>query len=221
MMATSNSLLPPIYKHADWLETSGRQARINTEVSGNDNTLRLQCLFMPVVLNDNYHPLFGNAIDENYCVWRVITFTTTTESYNRMLSCVPGNRKQSNGVTIYPCGTDSSASMIGQKISLDMEYGKVTTTSGTTTVTETRETDTTAIKNTRPIAIGSNNATVDSATTSKWRIYYFRIHSQGRLVRNYIPCVRLRDNKAGFYDLVNSTFNPSIGSVDFIAGYDE
>ena len=220
LLLNTNNPLPPMYKRVDWLETLGRQARINTEVPGNDSTLRLQCLFVPVVLNVNYHPLFGNAYDESYCVWRVITSTTASSAYSKTLLCVPGNIKQSSNVTIFPCGTDSSASMIGQKIMLDMEYGKITTTSGAITVTETRQTDTTAITNSRPIVIGSNNATGNTANTSKWHIYYFKIHSQGRLIRDYIPCIRKSDNKAGFYDTVNHTFNPSIGSVDFVAGYD-
>jgi hypothetical protein len=45
--------------------------------------------------------------------------------------------------------------------------------------------------------------------------YYVKIWDGETLVRNYVPAKRLADNVYGFYDTVNSTFNPSIGDNGF------
>ena len=45
--------------------------------------------------------------------------------------------------------------------------------------------------------------------------YYVKIWDGETLVRHYVPVKRLSDDKYGFYDMVNGTFNPSIGSSDF------
>lgn len=63
---------------------------------------------------------------------------------------------------------------------------------------------------------GYNNSGSNSQTVSA-EIYSFKIYTGNLLERDYVPC-KNANNIAGFYDLVNSTFNPSSGSADFIAG---
>ena len=72
------------------------------------------------------------------------------------------------------------------------------------------------------IYIGKNGPNASNSTTVPSNRFhdYVKIWKQGSLVRNYIPCYRKSDNKAGFYDTVNHTFNPSIGSAEFVAGND-
>lgn len=52
------------------------------------------------------------------------------------------------------------------------------------------------------------------------RIYYIKIYDNNELVRDYIPCYRISDNKKGLYDLINNVFYPnaSSSSIDFSAG---
>mgnify|MGYP007122046486 CR=1 FL=1 len=85
----------------------------------------------------------------------------------------------------------------------------------------TESADETEAISTKNICIGSVSTTNTSGYATKARFYgSFKIFKQNELIRDYYPCVRLSDNTAGFFDVVNRTFNPSIGSVDFIAGND-
>lgn len=45
--------------------------------------------------------------------------------------------------------------------------------------------------------------------------YYVKIWDSNNLIRHYVPAKRLADNVYGFYDIVNDTFNPSVGNYQF------
>lgn len=50
-------------------------------------------------------------------------------------------------------------------------------------------------------------------------MYYCKIYNDnGELVRDYIPCIRRSDLKAGLYDLVTCEFYTSNSGYDFIPG---
>ena len=84
-----------------------------------------------------------------------------------------------------------------------------------------RNTDAEKDANSVAICIGSVRYNyTDTALDNVYRIRSFKFWSGDTLLRDYKPCIRLSDNKPGFYDLVNQTFNPSIGAKDFIPGYD-
>jgi len=42
--------------------------------------------------------------------------------------------------------------------------------------------------------------------TDRIKLYYCKIYESGTLVRDYVPCLRIADNKPGLYDLVNNKF---------------
>lgn len=52
----------------------------------------------------------------------------------------------------------------------------------------------------------------------KGKAFMFDVYDNGTLVRNYVPCTRDSDGKAGLYDLVNNTFNLSADGTLFLAG---
>ena len=216
------TILPPGYEEYDWLQTSGYNARIDTGVSGDDTTLKLQSSFTPVELVNSYSGVFGNykTENDNYC-WRIICTANTYAYYKGMLYYTAGNGSPGGGGTgvMYPAGA-GSIEMLNRRVDFIMTYGKVMYTSQTKTdyVTSTMA-NMSKNANTNNIAIGASN-TGSTGGTTKFHIYRFKIWSHDKLIRDYHPCVRLKDNKAGFYDIVNYTFNPSIGSVDFIAGND-
>lgn len=54
-----------------------------------------------------------------------------------------------------------------------------------------------------------DSSTVEYA--SKGRIYYARVTNGGDLILDLIPCVRISDNAAGFYDVVNENFITATG----------
>ena len=85
ILAGSSEMLPPKYTKYDWLRTSGHNARIDTGVSGDDETLRIKCTLMPVVLVDSNISVFGNykSYSDHYC-WRCMTTGTSSSDYYRM-----------------------------------------------------------------------------------------------------------------------------------------
>ena len=117
--------------------------------------------------------------------------------------------------SLYP--TFNGTSMVNKKFTVRMSYGTATITG------EKEETKTTPyaekLTNETTIAVGASRPAVTGGS-SKFRFYIFKMWSQDKLIRDYRPCIRKSDNKAGFYDMVNHTFNPSIGTADFIAGND-
>ena len=50
------------------------------------------------------------------------------------------------------------------------------------------------------------------------RVYWVKIKKGGVLVRDYVPMLRLKDNKAGLYDLVTKKLYTNIGTEQFVAG---
>ena len=61
-----------------------------------------------------------------------------------------------------------------------------------------------------------NDATIAYYTKSK--LYICRIYKDGKLIRNFIPCIRNSDGQVGLYDLITDDFYGSLGSDHFIAG---
>ena len=57
------------------------------------------------------------------------------------------------------------------------------------------------------------------ANKLKFRMYYCKIYNDNNeLVRDYIPCIRRSDLKAGLYDLIGKEFYTSSNGYDFIPG---
>lgn len=74
------------------------------------------------------------------------------------------------------------------------------------------------------LAKGSNNGShmylFTSETAVKYPniIYFCKLWDNNTLVRNFIPCIRKSDNKAGMYDLVTATFFTNAGTGEFLYG---
>lgn len=71
-------------------------------------------------------------------------------------------------------------------------------------------------------AIGLFTRNLGASTVSyvqNCKIYYCNIYSGETLVRQFVPCWRKEDSKAGMYDLVNEVFYTNRGTgADFICG---
>lgn len=226
MMAHSHDL-PPAYQQYDYLRTSGNNARIDTGITGDDTTLQIKCEFKFTQINNSYIGVFGNYKNENdaYC-WRAILPNVSTYPEPNFLYVTAGNGTPGNGnglsstMLIRPCyENNTNPPILDKKIKIDMKYGSCHFISSTKDSIVTATTKT-ADANTNNICLGAMSTTSAGGTT-QCRIYSFKLYSQNHLVRNYVPCIRKSDSKAGFYDLVNHTFNPSIGSVEFVAGNEE
>ena len=205
--------LPSTYIRCDYLETIGYNTRIDTGIAGDDNTLQFMGeieLFTFV----GYATLFGNYINADYKGWRLILSDKETTNY-----FICGTHNVLNTVVYVPATTYSDDLPCKFSFLIQYQYGEIIINDQKYTRTNTN--DDGKLENTNNIAIGSPNTSLGGTTQfDKNRFYSFKIYKQGKLVRNYKPCIRKSDNKPGFYDLVNQTFNPSIGSQDFIAGND-
>ena len=213
IMAQDN-FIPPAYQKHDYIECSGYNARIDTGVAGNDNTLKFDFTYMPLA-QSNYFGSFGNYNGESNRCWRLIQATSSNSRQYYVNSNV---RKAgvSKGVTAVSSATGT---IIMHKTHFTIEYGKITVESDDGyTGTETQAEDTTEPISQTNVAIGAPSCT-NTGLTVKGRFYgSFKIYKGNKLIRNYFPVVRKSDSKAGLYDTVNHTFNHSIGSAEFVAG---
>ena len=215
IISAQDQFVPPEYQTCDYFEMNGRNARIDTGVAGNDNTLKFEFTYMPLAQR-NYYGHFGNYVDENTKCWRLIQ---NTSSLPRVYTFTTNIRRagSSNGIDAVSLSTGS---IINIKSHFVIEYSKISVSSSDGyTDSRTQIDDGTTTVSTRNIAIGSTSTTTTGLDGYYARFYGdFKIWRGNALIRNYVPVVRKSDNKTGYYDTVNCTFNPSIGTADFIAG---
>lgn len=198
--------LPPEYQRVDYLKNTGTIAHIDTGV-GNGPNLKIEYTF----LAENYvqyAAMIGN-FTSGQKGWRVIINTTLS----LLINAYSGSYS-----TLAPAG----GTITNSKITVVFDTQKSKAIDGTGTVEKTAA-EITGSDRVANIALGRNGVSPGATGTGTviFRFYDCRIWDNSKLIRNYVPCYRKSDNKAGFYDTVNHTFNPSIGSVDFVAGYDE
>lgn len=65
------------------------------------------------------------------------------------------------------------------------------------------------------------NGTLGGTSSGEYmtgKFYSFKIYDNGTLVRDFVPCVRDSDNKAGMYDIVGDSFYSSPNNYNFTAG---
>lgn len=214
MLLAQEGFLPPAYQKCDYLQTTGFNSRIDTGVPGNDETLVFDFDYATIV-RQAYAAAFGNYLGETSRCWRLINPGGTGDARNYL--CTALNRRANSTVTVNV--VPSEESMVGKRINFLVSFGKCVSRYGDYTETVTADPDGTAEISTRNIAIGASHPALTGGTIVG-RFWHFKIWRGGRLIRNYVPCYRKADNKAGFYDTVNHTFNPSIGTAEFIAGND-
>lgn len=217
-MMNNGLFLPPEYIKCDYIQTTGYNARIDTGVPGDDGALAFDLDFA-IMERVNYGALFGNHINDSYRCWRLILGGNPGSSPPRSVLVTMHNRKAGSSPTLYLA--PSGEGYIGNRVNVQMSSGTCTATSGSYSYTATTVTDTSDPASTRNIGIGSGSPTQSGSNALSVRFWHFKIIRNGIMIRNYIPCYRKSDNKVGFYDTINYTFNPSIGTVEFIAGYDE
>lgn len=65
------------------------------------------------------------------------------------------------------------------------------------------------------------NGTLGGTSSGEYmtgKFYSFKIYDNGTLVRDFVPCTRDSDSKAGMYDIVGDSFYTSPNSYNFAAG---
>lgn len=212
-MMYGGDIVPPSYKRADYLQTSGYNTRIDTGVSGNNSALEFYC-DVTAITKLGYGCIFGNQYTDNYRGWRLMFCGSSADRY---YFCSAYNRKAGSSLVVYVA--PEGETLVGKRVKFHISSGRCEADAGDYSYTATAEPDDTQDVSTRNIGIGAGHPGQSGSSAMSVQIWRFKIWDNGILLRDYIPCVRFSDSKAGFWDAVNRTFNPSIGSEDFVAGY--
>lgn len=214
ILMASDNFLPPAYQRVDYLQTSGYDAKFDTGVPGNDESLVFDFDYATIT-RQSYGSIFGNYGGENSQCWRLLNPSGTGDTRTYIATLMNRRAGASSSLSVVPEGD----SIVGRRVNFQMAYGTITTRCGDFINTISPADAAGDFISATTIIIGAPTRTA-TGNTLVGRFWHFKIWSHGILIRNYIPAIRKSDNKAGFYDTVNHTFNPSIGSADFIAGND-
>ena len=204
--------VPPMYTECDYLETNGTSACIDTGVPGNDNTLEFE-LYAEAIDKNDYSTLFGNYRGEYVRCWRMIQGTSSSPSTYLFTT---NNRRAGSS---YSISVPQNTNIVNHIVRIYIKCGYISCEYNGEQNSRDVPDDTTTDISEDNIAIGNIRPGYGFYDGTRHRIHkFFRIKSQGKLIRDYRPCIRNSDNKPGFYDMVNHTFNPSVGNRDFVAG---
>lgn len=200
--------LPPQYKKVDSIWSYKYGGQIDTGVAGADD-LKIQAVFM-IDFFTSYAGLLGNYVSEATNCWRII-LSSSDNGY--MIGTT--NHKTSGGGASVRIGDGYK----NRKITGVLDYNSVTFMSDGNTYTGSTSGKTLGDSNTTNIWIGiaklAPAAAYNESQIVTW--YGVRFWKGTVMIRDYVPCVRMSDMKAGFYDKVNHTFNPSVAKSDFFA----
>lgn len=204
---SSVGILPADYLRVDWVETAGAQyidtgyfpgpsTRFEADVKMvGDYRSSVQSVFCGAKTADGktFFVNFSNVNANEMYVW--------CKSANQTTEVVTG-AKAYNGQRV-TLGFDATTGTFS--------YGGLTR-QNCSVLTETLTTS---------FGIGGriieNESPVSPFASFRMRIYGWKIWTGEKLERDYVPCVRERDDVAGLYDLQNGVFKPSAGDP-FVAG---
>ncbi len=203
--ARRHSGLPLGYQKLDNVIGRVGQTVVDTGVRGDLADLRIVFKGQKTS-HTSYSPFFGNYIDENTNVTRVIEGANVSSPI--LFTC---NRKAGGGSAgatgIFSDDAHTyDLSSSGLLVDND-EFFQIRDVSGTSNSTK--------------IAICGSAVPSSAASSGASTVFaYFRIYQGETLIRDYVPVKRLSDNKVGFYELVNDTFEPGMfaSSYAFTAG---
>ena len=203
--AKHESGLPLGYQKLDYISGSVGQTVVNTGVRGNLANLRI--VFRGKKTSHTaYSPFFGNYRDENTNVTRVIeggnASTPVLYTYNRKAGGGSASATDIRSEDAHTYDLSSNGLLVDNDKSFPIR-------------------DVSGTSNSTNIAICSSSVPASAASSGASTVFaYFKIYQGDTLIRNYVPVKRLSDNKVGFYELVNNTFEQGLfaSSYAFTAG---
>lgn len=196
--------IPDEYERLPYIIGDYTASHFDTGIGGDNSNLRIK-LCVELNFFVQYYYLFGNYVDETSNCWRLIMATDDQTFYQT-------SNVRTNASGVFSMGE----SFVNKKLYFDLQKSRGYLISQNTRYRRTNS-NTTGTANTGNIVLGYShlgNGSHNSARQTKW--FYFTAWDDGVMIRNYIPCKRKSDEKAGFYDTVNQTFNVSSGARDFI-----
>lgn len=206
MIQQSNELIPPAYKRVEYVIANYSASNFDSGVCGNNDNLRIQICF-ECGFHSNYYGFFGNHVRDSVNGWRFMAST------NDKAFLVNANSRCGSSRSI---STPDGNSWLNKKVYADISQPYRAVTIDGNAKVDTHELTISETDNNTNIAIGAHKITSGSVDNTKLtKYYYVRIYDGDKFIRNYIPCYRKSDNKVGFYDTVNCTFNYSQGNAEF------
>lgn len=195
--------LPEAYREVEYIEGVVNAQYINTGIAGNKDSLIIEAKVKPGAYAQ-YIPLWGNYVDEQHKVTRLIAYGNT--GVLAPINVLAGSGVDSNYVMLFGTG---NVFVIRQERTKLIVNGNTYTTSirnagGT-------ENDTFIAMN----AARVNSANIGSAIH---RFYYFRILDGDDVLIDLVPCYRKADGEVGMFDLVSQAFFANAGTGDFTRG---
>lgn len=213
VMMMQDNELPPHYQRVDYIQTHAHNAKFDSGVPGDDETLKIEfdwmCSIGTAASWGSYYGAFGQLSVSGKGRWAMFRYTNSADP-----NCTYWLTYAGTGVAVVITPFGSGVTCADKKMHIVFEYGKATIEEKTGTSTTTNP------LNPETIWFGTTSPTSSGIGGHYGRFWGIKMWSHGVLIRNYVPVVRKSDNKAGFYDTVNHTFNPSIGTAEFIAGND-
>ena len=194
-LSVSAWALPAEYKEVQYIQTAGK-AYIDTGVAGGTDLQVLMRFSASTFLQ--YSSFYGNYIDENHKANRLLFSTSSS--------------------TVLVAGGNNLATSVGSFALNTIFYFLVRSDRAYRNSAAINITADSKTANTTNIALGVNKVGSTGGNDKGQRYYNFLIVKDVNLVRDYVPCKRIADSVAGFYDKVNGVFRPSDVAEAFIAG---
>ena len=202
-----DSQLPYGLVEVDYLESTGTQY-LNTGITPT-NTMGIDVTYA--------YPTISNSTNAGVCGTyqgtrpRTDAFFVSTMSGTTNANILLGNA----GVAKNTATIATANTWINAKINwlndglLNLNNGTVTDTMGSNT-----------IESNKLIIFGRVKASDSSIACGVERIRRYRMTDGSRISHDYVPCLRIYDNKPGMFDLITRQFLTNQGTGEFIVGID-
>ena len=183
------------YVPVEYLESTGTQY-INTGIAGNNENLRIELTF-EIRAFTQYGGVFGNYVSETANCWRMIQYSS---DINRAY-ITSGSITNKSKLIVLAKNTKHTFAIEAKKYILN---GAATSLGNLSSGTE----------NSTNICIFTARA---GGTSSKMRLYSFKVYDSGNLVRDFIPALDWNDRPC-MYDKVSGELFYNQGTGEFLYG---
>ena len=188
--------IPSGYVPLRYVETDS-QAYIDTGIGSNNDNLVIEGV-IAITKYYQYGYVYGNYVAEATNCTRLIISSTSGMLVN--------NNSRANS-------SASRSYVVGEKMIFKSAFG-ASVWGGISSATAAT---TKGTANNNNIYIGKGNGAANVRDLGL-RISWFKITNNGTPAIELLPCKRISDNVAGFYDLVSETFKTSDSATAFTAG---
>lgn len=196
------------YLFYDYIQSTGNQY-IDTEYSWtSDDTSILVDMSIPD--SSTGVTLWGNQPE----LTKISGFLHRASAQDNFKAYVGGTRQENTNITSLQDRTQISFTTKNNKFSINTYNIQ-----GNQTVHNNQQNYTGSVKTGGNIVIFANcyqNNVTEYATGMK--LYRFKMYDNGKMVRDFVPCHNVSQDKIGLYDLIEKKFYPGQGSSPFTLG---